>query len=217
MKNFYLAVPLALMMSACVDNPPTIQIFNAFIPDDACAVNASSAASGGGSLDLATSNRYLAGLSVRNGYSLSEVEVNDSPITGEGDATSVYITNIELTYETIGSGPTLEGASYTTHFSLPSSATTNSILVIDLLGGEALGVLLAQVGPGSSASFNVRIRLTGKTVTGSAAESNEVVYPVTVYNSGFTCEPGFILERNGPCGGTGGQDGYPPTCEEIPT
>ncbi|NVJ06983.1 hypothetical protein HUW63_17240 [Myxococcus sp. AM001] len=215
MKNFYLAVPLALVMSGCVDNPPAIQIFNAYIPDDSCVVNQAGAASGGGSLDLATANRYLAGLSLRNGIALTEVEVNDSPVTGEGDATAVYVTHIELTYETQGGGPTLESEVYSTHFAIPSNATSNSTLVIDLLGGNARETLLTQVGPGSSVSFNVRIRLVGETVTGAKAESNEIAYPVTVYHSGFSCPPGTRLEFNGPCGGPGGQDGFPPTCEEV--
>ncbi|NVJ01191.1 hypothetical protein HV824_24175 [Myxococcus sp. AM009] len=215
MKNFYLAVPLALVMSGCVDNPPAIQIFNAYIPDESCAVNQAGAASGGGSLDLATANRYLAGLSVRSGFTLAEVEVGENPVTGEGDATAVYVTHIELAYEAQGGGPTLESEAYPTHFAIPSSSTSNSMLIIDLLGGNARETLLTQVGSGSSASFNVRVRLTGKTATGAKAESNEIAYPVTVYNSGFTCPEGTILEFNGPCGGPGGQDGYPPTCEEI--
>ncbi|ATB49909.1 hypothetical protein [Corallococcus macrosporus] len=217
MKNFYLAVPLALAMSACVDNPPTLQVFNAYIPDESCAVNLSGAASGGGNLDLSTSQRYLAGLAVRSGFTLSEVEVNDSPITGEGDATAVYVTHIELVYETQGEGPSLESEVYPTHFAIPSSATSNSLLIIDLLGASATRTLLTQIGPGSTASYTVRIRLIGKTVTGSDVESNEIAYPVTVYNSNFSCQDGYMLEFNGPCGGPGGQDGYPPTCEEIPT
>ncbi|AEI69144.1 hypothetical protein [Corallococcus macrosporus] len=217
MKNFYLAVPLALMMSGCVDNPPALQVFNAYIPDESCAVNQSGAASGGGNLDLSTSQRYLAGFAVRSGFTLSEVEVNGSPVSGEGDATAVYVTHIELTYENQGEGPSLESEVYPTHFAVPSSATSNSLLVIDLLGASATQALVTQVGPGSVASYNIRIRLIGKTVTGSEVESNEIAYPVTVYNSGFSCPAGYMLEFNGPCGGPGGQDGYPPTCEEIPT
>ncbi|WP_426754240.1 hypothetical protein [Myxococcus sp. Y35] len=216
MKNFYLAVPLALAMSGCVDNPPAIQIFNAYIPDDTCVVNLSGAASGGGSLDLSTSNRYLAGFAVRSGLSTTEIVVNDGPLTGTGDDTAVYVTHVELTYETEGDGPDLESELYPTHFALPSNAAGNSTMVIDLLGGNALETLSSQLAVGSSATFNVRVKLIGKTVTGSKAESNEIAYPITFYASGFTCPPETFLLQTGPCGGTGGQDSFRPECSEPP-
>jgi len=214
MKNFYLAVPLALAMTGCVDNPPDIQIFNAYIPDAACAVNTSGAASGGGSLDLSTSSRYLTGLAVRSGVAATEVVVNDGPLTGGADSAAVYVTHVELNYETQGTGPTLEREVYPSHFAIPSGAATNSILVVDLLGGNALQTLSNQLSVGSGVTVNVRVKLIGQTVTGSKAESNEIAYPVTFYASGFTCDEGTFLLQTGPCGGTGGQDSFQPECSE---
>ncbi|NOK02020.1 MULTISPECIES: hypothetical protein [Myxococcus] len=214
MKNFYLAVPLALAMSGCVDNPPDIQIFNAFIPDVSCAANVTGPSSGGGSLDISTSPRYLTALTVRSGVSSTEVIVEEGPITGGGDAAAVYVTHVELTYETLGTGPTLDPDIYPSHFAIPSTSSTNSVLVIDLLGANARQALLNQLAVGSGVSLNVRVKLTGKTVTGSKAESNEIAYPVNVFSSGFTCPAGTQLKATGPCGLPGGQDGFPPECTE---
>jgi len=214
MKNFYLAVPLALAMTGCVESPPDIQIFNAYIPDATCTVNVSGASSGGGVLDLSTSGRYLAGLAVRSGLTATDVVVNDGPVTGGADSAAVYVTHVELSYDVQGGGPTLGSEVYPSHFSIPSSASANSVLVIDLLGANALQTLSSQVSGGSSVTVNVRVKLTGKTVTGAKAESNEIAYPVTFFASGFTCPTGTFLLRNGPCGGTGGQDAFAPACSE---
>lgn len=216
MKNFYLAVPLALVMTGCVDNPPDIQLFNAFIPNEACAVNQSGLASPGGSLDLATSGRYLAAFQVRNSLSSQEVVVGDAPVTGGGDESSIYVSNVELNYETQGTGPTLRSDVYPYYFNLPANATQSSNAVLDLLGANASADLAAFYGGGGTApvSVVVRLKLIGKTINGKSTESNEATYPVTFYNSGFTCPVGTWLEATGPCGLTGGQDGFPPECTE---
>ncbi|NOJ78623.1 hypothetical protein HNV28_09735 [Myxococcus xanthus] len=216
MKNFYLAVPLALAMTGCVDSAPDIQLFNAFIPDASCAVNQSGVASPGGSLDLATSGRYLAAFQVRNSLSTQEVVVGEAPVTGGGDESSIYVNNVELNYETQGTGPTLRSDVYPYYFNLPANATQSSSAVLDLLGANASADLAAYFGGGGTApvSVVVRLKLIGKTVNGKSTESNEATYPVTFYNSGFTCPAGTQLEPTGPCGLPGGQDGFPPECTE---
>ncbi|WP_141593733.1 hypothetical protein [Myxococcus sp. AB056] len=216
MKNFYLAMPLALALTGCVDSPPDIQIFNAFIPDVTCAVNQSGVASAGGSLDISTSRRYLAAFSIRSTLQPTDITVSEAPVTGGGDAVGIYVTHVELAYDTQGTGPSLTSEVYPSHFSLPSDATANSTLVIDLLGASALETLTNQVAVGSGVTVNVGVKLIGKTVSGAKAESNEIAYPISFYNSGFTCPTGTFLLNNGPCGGTGGQDNFPPACSEPP-
>lgn len=216
MKNFYLAVPLALVMTGCVDSPPDIQLFNAFIPDATCAINASGLASPGGSLDLATSDRYLAAFQVRNSLSAQEVVVGNAPVTGGGDESSIYVNNVELTYDTQGTGPTLRSDVYPYYFNLPANAAQSSSVVLDLLGANARADLAAYYGGGGTAPVEVvvRLKLIGKTVNGKSTESNEATYPVIFYSSGFTCPVGTWLEATGPCGLTGGQNGFPPECSE---
>ncbi|WAM24806.1 hypothetical protein [Myxococcus sp. NMCA1] len=216
MKNFYLAVPLALAMTGCVDSPPDIQLFNAFIPDAACAVNQSGLASTGGSLDLTTSGRYLAAFQVRNSLSSQEVVVGDAPVTGGGDESSIYVTNVELNYETQGTGPTLTNDVYPNYFNLPANATQSSSVVLDLLGANAREDLAAYFGGGGTNAVGVivRLKLIGKTINGKSTESNEITYPITFYYSGFTCPVGTQLEANGPCGLPGGQDRFAPECTE---
>lgn len=217
MKKIYLAVPLALAMTGCVDSPPDIQLFNAFIPDAACAVNQSGLASPGGSLDLTTSGRYLAAFQLRNSLSAQEVVVGDAPVTGGGDESAIYVTNVELTYERQGTvGPTLRSDVYPYYFNLPANSMQNSSAVLDLLGANASADLAAFYDGGGTAPVEVvvRVRLIGKTINGKSTESNEVTYPITFYRSGFTCPAGTQLQATGPCGLPGGQSGFPPECSE---
>ncbi|WP_163784125.1 hypothetical protein [Myxococcus vastator] len=216
MKNFYLAVPLVLAVSGCVDSPPDIQLFNAFIPDAACAINQSGLASSGGSLDLTTSGRYLAAFQVQSSLSTQEVVVGDAPVTGGGDEASIYVTSVELNYETQGTGPTLTSDVYPYYFNLPANTTQSSSAVLDLLGANASEDLAAYYSGGGTAAVSVvvRVKLSGKTINGKSTESNEVTYPITFYYSGFTCPEGTQLEANGPCGLPGGQDRFAPSCTE---
>ncbi len=214
MKNMYFAVALGLGLTGCVENVPDIQVYNAYVPTVQCTLNLTGPASPGGSLDLSTSSRYLVGLAVRNTLSSQPIVVNDSPITGGGDQSAVYVTDVELNYEVVGTGPSLTSDVYQSHFSLPGNASANSSMILDLLGGNAREALLNYLGSGDSVTVLVRLKLIGKLVDGKRTESNEITYPIQFYRSGFACGAGTFLELTGPCGGPPGQDNYAPTCTD---
>ncbi|GHG64464.1 hypothetical protein [Comamonas sp. JC664] len=214
MKNMYFAVALGLALTGCVDNVPNIQVANAFVPTAQCTVNSTGPASPGGALDLSISSRYLVGIAVRNTLTSREVVVNDGPLTGTGDQSAINITDVELNYEVVGTGPSLTSDVYQSHIVLPGNATTNSSIIVDLLGGNGREGLLSYLGTGDSLTVLVRMRLLGKLVGGGKTESNEITYPIQFYRSGFTCPAGTFLEPTGPCGGPPGQDNYAPTCTD---
>ncbi|AKQ64226.1 putative lipoprotein [Myxococcus hansupus] len=153
------------------------------------------------------------GLAVRNTLTSEEVVAGGNPITG-GDQSAIYITDIELNYEVVGTGPSLTSDVYQSHIVLPGNVTTNSSLIVDLLGGNAREALLSYLGTGDSVTVLVRMKLLGKFVSGGKTESNEISYPIQFFRSGFTCPTGTTLLSTGPCGGPGGQDSYAPSCTD---
>ncbi len=212
MKNSYLALPLALLMAGCAENLPELQIFNSFQPETDCTVDTDKFAVFSGSLDLASGTRYVLGFELRSTVTNTPINVgaDDIPVTGTGDDNAIYLTEVELKYYDAENDSELGDFSdtYPAYFVVPTAADDDgNILIFDLIGPEGLAGLNALVTGPDPRLIHVRLKVKGKTTSGGGVDSNEIAYPITLFNSGATCTAPQVFSRNGPCGNVGGQNG----------
>ena len=85
-----------------------------------------------------------------------------------------------------------------------------------LLSPQVIERLASSVEPGQTLNMEVELEVEGRLGSGQLAKSNPVVFPLTIFNSGFSgCAAGLELEQNGPCGRVGGQDNFPIRCVPV--
>jgi hypothetical protein len=222
MKNSVLSALLALGMSACVESSPALQIGGATAQGADCSLASSSAAGLlRGSLDLSfRGGGYPLVLAVTSNLVSTPIEIGDRPVGADEDLNTIYVTSLVLSY----SSPT-EGLTFTEgRASVPIYGTLedDGNLLLNLLTSKVLTDLNGFVQGTGSAELLVTVQLKGSRVAGDEVESNEIVFPITVYRSGAgleaaVCGPGkrFAASED-PCP-QAGLNGVLPECEAIPT
>jgi hypothetical protein len=223
MKHSVISALLALGMSACVESTPALQIGSASAQAPDCSI---SAADGPGLLRGSVNLAFPVGgyplvLAVTSNLQSVPLEVGEVPVSGDEDLNTIYITQLVLSY----SSPTA-GLSFTdSSSSVPiyGALSDDGNLLLNLFTAETFTDLVTFVGPGKSAEVLVTVQLKGKRASGDEVDSNEIVFPVTVYNTPIStlqtavCGPGRqFAASDDPCDQSG-LNNVVPACEDTPT
>ncbi|MBX7113495.1 MAG: hypothetical protein K1X64_04105 [Myxococcaceae bacterium] len=213
MKTKLLSVLLWVSMGACVPNDTPVRILEAFglegggVPGK-CKVNDIS--QGGGSLDISVKGSYSIAFKMVSEIVDSTKFGGTSEFAGGEHRNDFEATVLALSYT---STPRMNLAAENLPIHLTIGQSTDYTLYTNLLGPAALGVLSDNLAVGDSAEVIVSMQLRGNLLSGQALSTNTVKFPITVYKSGTTaCATDDRAAFNGPCGSTGGQDGYPYFC-----
>lgn len=213
MKPLYIAAVLALGLSACVDNPPEVQLFQAIRPDEECVIDVDGEGILHGSLDLNYAASYLLGFTVNSNLNGTEVVIGTQPVGGTNtDPAAVYLDRVEVSYSTTPS-LAIPSEKLPIYVALRGGSEGNTV-VLDLMTRRAYE-LLGERTQTEDVEVLVTLKLTGKTAVGDSASSNEVTFPFTAFRSTTpirTCGADEDFEPAGPCGTLGGQDGALPAC-----
>lgn len=199
--------------SCTVPDEPPLRVERSFIPTEDCSVP--EVGSFSTSVDLAVSGSALVGFNYSTDFQDVTLNVNGQDIAGN-QRNDFILTSITKSYAT-DLGVTIADDEGRIYFYTDAQSGDDSFFVLDLLPNDpqALTDLASAVPPGTVGNLDVTFFLEGETSTGQNVKTREVVFPVTIYNSGFTgCAEGEALVRNGPCGSVG-QAGAPLECEAI--
>lgn len=167
-----------------------------------------------GALDLAGSMGYLARFDVESSLLPRKTVVGDEELSPESQ-TDFISELLVFRYSSMPSLP-FEEEAIPVHFILP--AKSEDWILIDLLGPKAARILRDSVTVGNSVDVEATFHMEGRMAWGGGViRSNRVVFPLTVFDSGApACAAGVRRVPNGPCGGSGGQDGTVVACCDDP-
>lgn len=220
MKQLFLIAALALGAAGCADDLRPIQLRNPSTLDKDCVVSNDKVSLYAGSLDVALADlgyplenlRYVLSFNVASLLETPGTTVNGTAVA-DPTRNNFVAEEIELSYT---SQPAHAFAAETVpaYFVIPA-ASEDSQMTINLVTPRALQAAKDLVdATGAPVTLIASFKLKGKLVSGQSAESNSVSFPITIYKSQFAgCPAGTTLAANGPCGGPGGQDGAPLTCD----
>lgn len=218
MKRLFLTAALALGAAGCANDLRPIQVRNAAPLDESCTTKDVSIYAG--SLDIALAElgvpvenlRYILSFNVASQLEPESTEVSSNPVS-DPTRNNFNVEEIELNY-TSQPAHTFATESVPAFFVIPAGAQ-DSQLNISLVSPKALQAAKDLVdSTGASVTLIATFKLKGHLVSGQSAESNPVSFPITIFNSKFPgCPSGQTLTASGPCGGPGGQDGAPLSCE----
>lgn len=206
MKARFIGAGIALAVAAgaaCVVDDSPLQLGNFRRMTQECTVVTEWVA-GGGSLDVASTSSYLIGIQMSS-QTGAVPQPSSEPGTEVINPAPNEIIVDTLEFEYASAGATVGSETQAIHF-VVSPGSVDNLLVADLFAGPAGFATIASATSGTT--VEVGVRALGKTRSGIAVQTNQAVFPVTVYNSGFPgCAPPSVQARTGPCGNVGGQDG----------
>ena len=218
MKPSIIPALLAFGLTACVESTPTLQIGSAAAQGEDCSIDAE----GGpgllrGALDLTfrANSGYPLVLGVRSNLTSLPLEVGEVPLSGDEDLNTIYINRLVLRYSTNTPGLTFKETSA----SVPIYGTLSEQgdLLLNLLTPKVITDLNDFVPTNGSAEVLIELQLRGQRASGDEVESNEITFPLTVFESGFGCPTGQqAVVSEDECPQTG-LNGVYPACEPIPT
>ncbi|MCY1020718.1 hypothetical protein [Pyxidicoccus sp. MSG2] len=184
MKHSVISALLALGMSACVESTPSLQIGSASAQAEDCTISTTTTGPGllRGTVNLGFEGvgGYPLVLAVTSNLQSIPIQVGEQPVGSDVDLNTIYITELALSY----SSPT-EGLRFTeSSSSVPIYGTLSDkgSLLINLFTAETFLDLVGFVVPGKSAEVLVTVQLKGERASGDELDSNEIVFPITVYN-----------------------------------
>jgi hypothetical protein len=214
-----LLVAIAFVGSACItDQPLLVTRISSLDPDrkGLCMASPDLGISHG-SLDLAGGGTYLLEFGITNDL---DNQGGEQTLETGVHRNTVNLDTVTYTYTSV---PAITFAQESTPiaFILPPTGLQQgkSFIRSSIFNRKALETLLGEL-PGTNANgvvdvreVKVKVVFSGSVVSGGRISSVPVSFPVTVYNSGFTCPtPGDSLGAMGPCGTPGGQDGSRVCC-----
>jgi hypothetical protein len=215
MKPSVTSALLALGLTACVDGTPALQIGGAAAQGTDCSISASTGPGLlRGTLDLTfrAGSGYPLVLAVTSNLSSTAVEVGGTPVSGD-EPDTIYITRVALKYSTSTPGLTLREKSA----SVPIYGTLDDTgnLLLNLLTPTVIEDLNGFVPGNAPAEVLIKVQLRGERVTGDEVESNEITFPLSVYESGFTCPTGQVFAKNTDACPQIGLNNVFPECEDA--
>jgi hypothetical protein len=165
---------------------------------------------GQGSLDVSGGDTYLLGLNVETNTSQRPIIINSETFSGPG-LSDFNLREAVLTYQSEPSLP-LPSEERIPLYGVfrPGSGGDNSFALLHALGPQAIEVLRSSVPVGGSVTVLSTLKAVGKFSGGAAVETNEITFPIVVYNSGFNPETFSCplagqtpVGYEGPCGQVG--------------
>lgn len=214
MKTKLIAAFLLVTMGSCVPNETAVRIldtvgFEGGGNPGECTLN--DIRQGGGSLDLSVRSSYRIAFKMASEIEDSSNFGGTTDFVGNDHRNDFEMTTLALTYS---STPRFNftAENVPVHL-LVRQSEEDATVYLDLMAPLAIGVLSDNLAVGDSAEVIVTAQLRGNLLSGQALSTNTIKYPITVYKSGTTlCAAPDRAAFNGPCGSTGGQDGYPYFC-----
>ncbi len=213
-KKLLLVLPsVAVMSSGCVTSDSPIVLLNNQAVDAQCAIDNDVSISQG-SLDLSVGVGYIAHFAVESNLQAVSTVVDGDVVSGP-DQNDFVVERVDIEYSNPAGGAAPAAATLPIHFVIRAGASAeNTNLGLNLLPAEARAAL---AGVGSAGTIVVAtVSVTGSLRSGRTFTSNEVNFPIEVFESGFSgCGAGEALELTGPCGSIGAQDGTFPVCVPV--
>lgn len=211
LKKLLLVLPLvAAASSGCVSSDSPIVVLNNHVVDASCSIDNTLSISQG-SLDLSVGVGYIGRFAVESNLQPITVEVGSDTVAG-ADQNDFVVERIDISYSNPLGGAVPPAVTIPLHFVIRAGARAqNTNMGIDLLPANARASL---AGVGATGTIVVAtFTVTGSLRSGRTFTSNDVNFPIEVFESGFSgCGAGQTLELNGPCGSIGAQDGTFPLC-----
>lgn len=218
LKKYLLALPLvAATLTGCVASDSPILVLNAAAlptgPDADCSSLDQQLVRSSGRLDLSAGVGYFAFFFIESNLQAVQTDVDGEVVAG-AEQNDFVADRIDITYANPVGGPVPGALSQPIHFVLRANSEAGTISV-NLLP-EPARAALAGVGFAGT-QIEARFRVHGTIRSGRTISSNEVTYPITVFESSFAgCAAGTVPLATGVCGSFGGQDGTVPTCGAPP-
>jgi hypothetical protein len=202
MKNLVLVASLSAAAAGCTESLSPLQVGAARPLDNTCSADTGSQRYAG-SLDIALNAPYVIAFDVSSDLSTDDVTVGGDTVVS-GTRNDFVVKEISFTY-------TSEPAGTFVPERIPAHAVIRAgddeVMNISLIGPKAYATVANLLGAHESVTLMATFRLRGRLAGGQDAETNEVSYPITVYNSGFVaCPAGTVLQNTGPCENRPGQD-----------
>lgn len=213
-KKLILAGLVVTSAIGCVGNggDAPVQVLGSYSVDESCTLQ-TEIQSIGASYDLAgvrtlgsTAASFAAVMvtwQLKSELSSARTSANGQTLSDES-RNGVYIDQVQLSYRSTPN-LTFESESYPMSAFIAAGGTLNG--VTDVLGTKAAQKLLDSVTPGGEVYeviANVRFRGYTAGSTGSTFTTNDVEFPINVYDLGpLTCPSGPAFD--GPCGAVSGQ------------
>jgi hypothetical protein len=203
---------LALCCSfGCITNDSPIRLLGAHplkVSDTDCAAEDVQIISG--RLDVSAQPSYLLQFDLESDMQRINTNTGGTSIADES-RNNFYANEVILSY-TSTPALTFEQESVPVHFVVEPGSP--AIVRMNILTRKAYTVLSQNVlVPSDKLDLRLQLEFRGYLASGQKLRSNSIVYPISVFTSGFTgCPANTLLTRTGPCGSTGGQDGAPVIC-----
>jgi hypothetical protein len=216
MKRIVLA--LVIFLAACAPSDTSVRLLGASPLDPTCKVQSGGVTITNGTLNLALTNRYYAQFGTESDLQVIVTQVGSDTLQGPGrndfigdrfvfsytsTPTSPFPDETEPVYVIIPAGA---GG---------SSSSQDNFLQTNLISTKAGEALYSKVvAGGTPMDLVVNFQVQGHLFSGESINTNQVSFPITVYNlpPPAQCPAGTTLTAvPGPCGNTG-QDGDGFTC-----
>ncbi len=215
MKQLFLVAALAMGATGCANDLRPIQIREAQPLNNECQPE--DKALYAGSLDIAALNNGVTSATFGHVMSFTVAsQLEQSPVTVGGSTVADEARNnfileeIEYTFES-QPATTLSPVRLPAYTVIPVGSQDSRINIL-LTPPAVLDAMKALVdATGKPATLITRFRLKGKLASGTATESDEVSFPITIYDSKKECVAPAVIEYTGPCGLASGVNG-PVTC-----
>ncbi len=170
----------------------------------------------GGELDVSGGRSYVLGLNIESNAVDPSLIVGGENF-GSSGLNDVVLREIVLTYEAQPALSLLSEERIPIYRLLRAGTTDESSLLINAIGPLALQQIQDSVVPGQSVTLSVTIKARGELGNKAQVESNEMTFPIVLFNSGYRvpedsiCPEGTTLsDVVHPCGYLGQDQG--PIC-----
>ncbi|HSP77046.1 MAG TPA: hypothetical protein VLQ93_00855, partial [Myxococcaceae bacterium] len=168
----------------------------------------------GGELDISGGRSYVLGLNVESNAVDPSIIVGGENFGSDG-LNDIILKEIVLSYEAQPAQTLPTEERIPIYRLLRAGTSDESTLLINALGPLAQQQLMGSVLPGQTVTVFVTIKARGELGNKAPVESNEMVFPIVVSNSGYdassrTCASGTLTDVNHPCGYLGQDHG--PIC-----
>ncbi len=211
MKQLFLVAALAMGATGCANDLRPIQIREAQPLNSECQPEEKALYAG--SLDIAALNNgatpatfgHIMSFTVASQLEVNPVTVGGATVADEA-RNNFILEEIEYNFES-QPATTIPPERVPAYTVIPVGSQDSRINIL-LTPPNALQAMKALVdATGKPATLITRFRLKGKLASGTATESDEVSFPITIFNSGTTCTAPETLSFTGPCGGATGVNG----------
>jgi hypothetical protein len=205
MKRLMFYAALALVLTGCSVDETGVRLLNAHGYDATCEIDAELVQSRG-SLDISATTTYNLAFDVESDLTQDETTVGGTVLQPQNqnnffvkEGVYSYTSNPDLSFNE-------ERAN--AHYVASAGATEGGYITLNLIQPQAREQLLSSLAVGEELQLLVTVHLEGELGSGKKVKTNEVTFPIQVYNSGFSGCPGSTVAPTGaPCGNVGQDSG----------